>query len=200
MGKGRSTRSSRGCWAGSSRRSRRNRDSLQGLPARRPGNGPRSLAGWRPIECYYFLPEKLAAGRRGLERGSEDIADYPNPDLAIEVDISPPQVDRAGIYAALRVAEIWRLDGDRVIIERLTPEGTYEAVDASGFLPVRAEEIRRWIIEEDRRDRYGLGCAGCGREIRRKRGRSVVGRAFQPDADRIGPNPRHATRHRTEHQ
>ena len=45
------------------------------------------------------------------------------PDLAIEVDISRPQVDRAGIYAALRVAEVWRFDGEQVVIERLTAEG-----------------------------------------------------------------------------
>src|SRR5207237_3040543 len=81
-------------------------------------------------------------------RDSDDIADYPNPDLAIEVDISPPQVDRVGIYTALRVAEVWRFDGETLVIERLTPEGTYAAVEASGFLPVRAEEIRRWIVEE----------------------------------------------------
>ena len=49
-------------------------------------------------ECYYFLPEKLAADALALAQGSDDVADYPNPDLAIEVDISPPQIDRAGIY------------------------------------------------------------------------------------------------------
>ena len=41
-----------------------------------------------------------------------DIADYPNPDLAIEIDISPPEVDREGIYKSLKVAEIWRFDGE----------------------------------------------------------------------------------------
>jgi Uma2 family endonuclease len=110
---------------------------------------PELARGLEADECYYFLPEKLTADQAALERHSQDIADYPNPDLAIEVDISPPEVDRAGIYSALRVAEIWRLAGDRVIIERLTPQGTYVAVDRSGFLPLRAEEIRHWIFEED---------------------------------------------------
>jgi Uma2 family endonuclease len=114
---------------------------------------PEIARGLEADDCYYFLPEKIAQDDAASERGSKDVADYPNPDLAIEVDISSPQVDRAGIYAALRVAEIWRLEGDRVIIERLTAEGTYEPVDASGFLPVRAEEITRWILKEDLRDR-----------------------------------------------
>jgi Uma2 family endonuclease len=103
-------------------------------------------------ECYFFSPEKMAADNAALERGSDDIADYPNPDLAIEVDISPPQVDRAGIYAALGVAEVWRFDGDQLVIERLTPQGTYTAAPTSGFLPVRAEYVRRWVMDEDARD------------------------------------------------
>jgi Uma2 family endonuclease len=114
---------------------------------------PEIARGLEADDCYYFLPEKIARDDAASGRGSKDIADYPNPDLAIEVDISPPQVDRPGIYAALRVSEIWRLEEDRVVIERLTPEGTYEPVDASAFLPVRAEEITRWLLKEDLRDR-----------------------------------------------
>jgi Putative restriction endonuclease len=62
--------------------------------------------------------------------------------------------DRPGIYAALRVAEVWRFDGERkrILIERLNDDGTYQTVDMSGFLPVRSEEVGRWLLEEDRRD------------------------------------------------
>jgi Uma2 family endonuclease len=111
---------------------------------------PKIARGLEADQCFYFQPEKLAAVAR--LRRSKNIADYPNPDLAIEVDISPPEVDRAGIYAALGVAEVWRFVDQRIIIERLTPQGTYAAVEASGFLPVRAEEVRRWIVEEDLAD------------------------------------------------
>ncbi len=113
---------------------------------------PEIARGLQSDQCYYFLLEKLAMDAASLERDSDDIAEYPNPDLAIEVDVSRPQVDRAGISAALRVAEVWRLHGDTLTIERLTPEGTYATVTSSGFLPVRAEEVRRWVIEEDTRD------------------------------------------------
>src|SRR5260370_3628760 len=85
-------------------------------------------------------------------RGRKDISLCPSPDLAIEVDLSRPQVDRAGIYAALGVAEVWRYDRKQFVIERLTPEGKYVAVDVSRFLPIRAEDLRRWILEEDLTD------------------------------------------------
>ena len=86
-------------------------------------------------------------------RWSKDVAEYPNPDLAIEVDVSPSKIDRPAIYAALRVAEVWRFDGERkrIVIERLSEDGTYQTVDMSEFLPVRSEEVARWVLEEDRR-------------------------------------------------
>ena len=60
------------------------------------------------------------------------------------------------------MTEIWRFDGRDLVIERLTPEGTYAAVETSVFLPVRAEDVGRWVIEEDTSD-HSAGCGGCGR-------------------------------------
>jgi Uma2 family endonuclease len=124
---------------------------------KRPGLG-RGLEG---DESFYFQPEKLAAAAESDSRHSKDIADYPNPDLAIEVDISDPQVDRPGIYAALKVTEIWRFDGEQVVIERLTAEGKYAAIDASGFLPIRAEDVRRWLV-----DGYSMGESAWSQRLR----------------------------------
>jgi Uma2 family endonuclease len=39
-------------------------------------------------QCGYFDPEKLAAVAKARAAGCKDIADYPNPDLVIEIDIS----------------------------------------------------------------------------------------------------------------
>jgi len=105
-------------------------------------------------ECYCFAPDKLTMIAAAVARMSEDVADYPNPDLSVEVDLSPSKIDRPGIYAALGVAEVWRYDGKtrEVVIERLTAEGTYQPVIESGFLPVRAEEVSHWVLHEDSRD------------------------------------------------
>ena len=115
---------------------------------------PEVARGLEADDCYFFAPEKLATVDEAIVRWSKNVADYPNPDMAIEVDISPSQVDRPGIYAALRVTEVWRFDGERkrILIERLNDDGTYQTVDMSGFLPVRSEEVGRWVLDEDRRD------------------------------------------------
>ncbi len=125
-----------------------------GIPCRGMG-----LTTWKRIKvarglesdrCFYFQPAKIAAAARAF--GANDLSGFPNPDLAIEVDLSRPAVDRAGIYAALNVTEVWRFSANDVVIERLMPGGVYMTVDTSVFLPVRAEDIRRWIVEEDPSD------------------------------------------------
>jgi Uma2 family endonuclease len=115
---------------------------------------PEVARGLESDECYYFAQEKLAVAAEAMMRMSLDGADYPNPDLAIEVDLSPSKIDRPGIYAALRVAEVWRFDGERrqIIIERLADDGAYHPLEGSAFLPVRAEEVGRWVLNEDFRD------------------------------------------------
>lgn len=79
-----------------------------------------------------------------------DPADYPSaPDLAIEIDSSRSQVDRPSIYAALKAFETRRFDGVDVRIEQLQPDGTYLAVARSRFLPVTADQIRRWVLDDE---------------------------------------------------
>jgi Uma2 family endonuclease len=115
---------------------------------------PELKRGLESDESYYFGAEKLAIVAAAIASGSNEIADYPNPDLSVEVDISPSKVDRAGIYAALRVSEIWRLDGERdeIVIERLQENGSYLAVDQSGMLPISQTEVQRWVMDEDSSD------------------------------------------------
>ena len=113
---------------------------------------PELARGLESDECYYFSREKLAAVSEAMRRMSSDVAEYPNPDLAIEVDLSPSKIDRPGIYAALGVVEVWRFDDRRIVIERLGRDASYQAVEGSAFLPVRAEEIGRWVLDEDNGD------------------------------------------------
>lgn len=96
---------------------------------------------------YYFTEDKQLAADDALARDSNRVDDYPNPDLAIEIDLSRAKVDRPAIYAALKIPEVWRFDGRTMIIERLTPEGTYLKVERSGFIPIDAVEITRWLHE-----------------------------------------------------
>jgi Uma2 family endonuclease len=116
---------------------------------------PEIKRGLEADQCYFFTPDKLRVVAGARARKSKDIADIPNPDLAVEIDISGSQVDRPGIYAALQVTEVWRFDGESVLIERLEPDGSYAAAEWSLFLPLRAEEIYRWVVQEDSNDELG---------------------------------------------
>ena len=113
---------------------------------------PEIERGLEADQSYYFLPEKLVAAKAAMAQGSNDVADYPNLDLAIEVDISPSQVDRPEIYAKLQVAEVWRFDGQILTIERLDDRGRYLPVEASRFLKIRADKVTPWLIDEDSSD------------------------------------------------
>src|SRR4051794_35677846 len=72
---------------------------------------------------YFFEPEKIEEVRDAERRESNKVEDYPTPDLVVEVDISPPQADRDGIYAALKVPEVWVFDGEHLTMWRLDAEG-----------------------------------------------------------------------------
>ncbi len=113
---------------------------------------PEIMRGLESDLAYYFTPKKLAADAKAQARKSNKIADYPNPDLAIEIDISPSEIDRPAIYAALKVPELWRFDAESLVIEHLQKDGTYAPVESSRFLPVRAEEVYRWVAVEDTND------------------------------------------------
>ncbi len=116
-------------------------------------NRPEIERGIAADQCFYFRPDKLALATASLARNSSDVNDYPAPDLAIEIDLSPSKVDRPGIYAAMRVTEVWRFDTSSVVIERLNDDGTYTVAQSSVFLPVRFDEVARWVLKESRSDR-----------------------------------------------
>ena len=104
-------------------------------------------------QCFYFDPDKIAEAGAALKRRENDVSAYPNPDLAIEIDLSPSLVDRPAIYAALGVSEVWRFNGRSLRVERLTETGVYALADRSRWLNVDASEILAWITAEDAHDR-----------------------------------------------
>jgi Uma2 family endonuclease len=113
---------------------------------------PELARGIESDNCYYLDPEKIASGLSLIRQRVNDVAGYPNPDLAIEIDISPPQADRQAIYAAMGVVELWTFNGQDLTIRRLDGNGRYQAVERSGFLRVRADQVPRWLTNEELTD------------------------------------------------
>lgn len=70
-------------------------------------------------------------------RGKNDIdleKDAP-PNVVVEVDVTNESLDKFEIYAALKVPEIWRFDGERFKIHILLESG-YKTVENSVALPL----------------------------------------------------------------
>jgi Uma2 family endonuclease len=125
--------------------------------ARRPGIERREAD-----ECYYIQHEPQICDRDVI-----DLSVDPPPDLAVEVEISRSLLDKFAVYAALRVPEIWRYDGESLRVFLLQPDGNYaesnhslnlhqlESRQVAHFLALRAEKretewarmFRRWVIE-----------------------------------------------------
>ena len=97
---------------------------------------------------YYVDAAKVAAFDAALDEPVWKIKDYPNPDLAAEVDISRPKIDRQGIYAALQVSEVWRVFEEHVSIEQLQSDGKYVAALSSRFLRVTPDDVECWVLRE----------------------------------------------------
>jgi len=81
-------------------------------------------------ESFWIANAERMKGRRRL-----DLRKDPPPDLAIEVDVSCGSLDRLAIYAALRVPEVWRLEGDDLRSYVLGPKGKYDVAEHSKSFP-----------------------------------------------------------------
>jgi Uma2 family endonuclease len=93
-------------------------------------------------ECYYIQHEALIRGRVDI-----DLTIDPPPDLAIEIDITSPSIPRLPIYSALGVPEVWRLDGEKMVI-LFRVDGQYQEVAASIALPIVTPEIlQSWLTQ-----------------------------------------------------
>lgn len=86
--------------------------------------------------CFYV---RSVESIRGKTR--PDLDTDPPPDLAIEVDITNPSLDKLPIYARLGVPEIWRYDGKRVAILVLTDGAYAESVESQAFRGVTSEAL-----------------------------------------------------------
>jgi Uma2 family endonuclease len=82
-------------------------------------------------ECFWIANANRMAGVRRLNLRRD-----PPPDLAIEVDVTHSSLDRMSIYAALRVPEVWRLDGDQLTFHLLGPKRAYATASSSSALPL----------------------------------------------------------------
>jgi Uma2 family endonuclease len=92
-------------------------------------------------ECWWIEHEAQVRSLREIDLNRD-----PPPDLALEVEISRSLLNRIKIYAALRVPEVWRWDGQVLTVCLLDADGNYVISGTSRnfpFLPVA--ELGRFV-------------------------------------------------------
>jgi Uma2 family endonuclease len=92
-------------------------------------------------ECYWIQHE---AKVRNLQKF--DLRRDPPPDLVLEIDVTHSSLNRLGIYATLRVPEVWRWDEETLEVHVLDKTGRYKIREESlAFPSFRPAELIRFL-------------------------------------------------------
>jgi Uma2 family endonuclease len=126
--------------------------------------------GLEPDNSYWIATEPRVRGKRRINLKVD-----PPPDLAIEVDVTSSSLNRMGIYAALAVPEVWRLDGSLLTFHVLGAGGQYAESphsaafplvtpsDLVGFMALRSSLDENTVVRRFREwFRQRLAAAGAG--------------------------------------
>jgi Uma2 family endonuclease len=96
--------------------------------------------GLEPDECYWIEHELQMRSVRDY-----DPEKHPPPDLVLEVEVSRSALDRMGIYAAMKVPEVWRWNGEKLTFW-LLKRGKHVESPISRSLPMlAADELVRFM-------------------------------------------------------
>jgi Uma2 family endonuclease len=91
--------------------------------------------GLEPDACFYVQSADMLGNRIQL-----DFETDPPPDIAVEIDVHHDSRDKLNIYAALGVPELWRYDGEELMISVLE-EDHYVTATHSQALPLLTSQI-----------------------------------------------------------
>jgi Uma2 family endonuclease len=107
--------------------------------------------GLEPDECYWI---QNAAKVRGCDYDPEL---HPPPDLIVEIEVSRSALSRMGLFASLKVPEVWRYRAKRLTIHRLHLSGEYRVVKKSKALPQLDVRVLPRFVEDGMESGYQVG-------------------------------------------
>jgi Uma2 family endonuclease len=96
--------------------------------------------GLEPDECFWVEHEPQMRSVRAY-----DAEKHPPPDLVVEVEVSRSVMDRMGIYAAMKVPEVWRWDGEKLSYWLLKRGKHVERPVSRSFSMLAANELVRFV-------------------------------------------------------
>jgi Uma2 family endonuclease len=91
--------------------------------------------GFEPDTSFYIQNEERVRGKSQIE-----LPDDPPPDLVIEMEVTRSAISKLPLYANVGVPEVWRSDGERVMILHLVA-GEYRERPMSAAIPPLTSEI-----------------------------------------------------------
>lgn len=100
--------------------------------------------GAEPDVCFYVTNVEGIIGKDEVNPDSD-----PLPDVVVEIDISNESASKFEIYASFRVPEIWRYEGKRMRLYRLTGQ-KYAEISDSPFFPGLTATMLTDFIEQSR--------------------------------------------------
>ncbi|TAE69093.1 MAG: Uma2 family endonuclease [Oscillatoriales cyanobacterium] len=96
--------------------------------------------GLEPDQCYYIQNENVVWDKEQI-----DLNQDPPPDLVVEIDVTSSSIDRLSLYASLGVPEVWRYDGNRLIIYQLEAQEYVEREVSPTFPFLSQVEMLRFL-------------------------------------------------------
>jgi Uma2 family endonuclease len=98
--------------------------------------------GFEPDACFYIENLTRVKGKTEI-----DLQTDPPPDLVIEIDITSSSLDKLAILAQVGVPEVWRYDGQRLRILRLTDMAYVEQEESTALRGVTSLDVSRFLEE-----------------------------------------------------
>ena len=96
--------------------------------------------GLEPDQCYYIQNEDVVWDKEQI-----DLNQDPPPDLVVEIDVTSSSIDRLSLYASLGVPEVWRYNGNRLIIYQLEAQEYVERTVSPTFPFLSQVEMLRFL-------------------------------------------------------
>jgi Uma2 family endonuclease len=94
-------------------------------------------------ESYWIHHEHAMRGKKSFDSDRD-----PPPDLAVEIEVTRSALNRMGIYAALRVPEVWTFDGKVLCVFHLGSAGKYKESETSRAFPwLPIKEVERFLLQ-----------------------------------------------------
>lgn len=108
--------------------------------------------GVEPDDCYY-----LSNLSRVSQAGNNDLERVPPPDLAIEVEVTVPLLDKLPVYAAIGIPELWHIDDAAQVHILYLVDGAYAQSPVSREIPFfTAQALTEWLARRLKGDHFGV--------------------------------------------